>query len=93
MHALSILVPPVCVHSHATYETFSILDSFDFTSLTTSVTFSGASPLRCENISITADQVVEETEDFTITLATGDTAVNLTTASADVRIIDTSGSR
>jgi len=70
----------------------SILDPFDFTSLTTSVTFSAISPLRCVDINITEDQVVEGTEDFTITLATGDTAVNLTTASANIIIEDTSGS-
>ena len=55
------------------------------------MTFFGASPRRCENISITADQVVEGTEDFTIKLATGDTAVILTNSSADVLIWDTSG--
>ena len=71
---------------------FSTLDTSDFTSLTTSVTFSGISPLRCVDISVTEDQVVERTEGFTITLATGDTAVNLTSAAANVLIMDTSGS-
>ena len=86
-----ILVSPVCVHCHV-ITIYSVTDPFDFTSLTTSMTFFGASPLRCENISITADQVVEVTEDFTIKLATGDTAVILTNSSADVLIWDTSGS-
>lgn len=71
---------------------FSTLDSFDFTSLTTSVTFSGASLLRCVDIIIIDDQVIEGTEDFNVTLATGDAALKLTTTSARVIIRDMSGS-
>ena len=47
----------------------------------------------CENISISIDLVVEDTEVFTLSLSTTDSAVSLQLESSPVNILDNSGEK
>jgi len=63
----------------------------DYTAVSSqSVTFSSAPDQMCIPISISDDEVVEETESFAVTLVTGDPVVQLTLSNASVIIIDRS---
>jgi len=52
------------------------------------VTFSSAPDQICIPISITNDEVVEETESFAVTLVSEDPAIGLTLPNASVIIVD-----
>ena len=64
----------------------------DYTAVSSQpVTFSSAPDQICITISISDDEVVEETESFTVTLVTEDPAVLIIQPFASVTIIDSTG--
>ena len=73
---------------------FSYIAPDDYSSIDIAVVFIPDDlPSRnlCENISIATDLVVENTEVFTLSLTTTDSAVNLQLESSPVNITDDSG--
>ena len=47
--------------------------------------------VKCENISIHSDDIIENHEVFTITIATSDRAVDMSLPSSSVTILDSTG--
>ena len=60
----------------------------DYSDVTVELTFDENTIEACVDISITDDDIVEDTEDFNATLATDDSAVMLEPDSAIVNILD-----
>ena len=78
-HLLSLLAVPFYVAPN------------DYTAVSSQpVTFSSGPDQMCIPISISDDEVVEETESFAVTLVSGDPVVQLTLSNASVIIIDRS---
>ena len=68
------------------------IDPDDYTAISSQpVTFSSGPDQICIPISISNDGVVEETESFTVTLVSGDPAVQVTLPNANVTIADSTG--
>ena len=62
--------------------------SSDYTTVSMDLTFNAGSTNQTVMISITGDTVVESTESFTVSLTTGDSAVNLNPSITTVTIQD-----
>ena len=60
----------------------------DYSDVTVELTFDENTTEACVDISIIDDDIVEDTEDFSVTLATDDSAVMLEPDSAIVNILD-----
>ena len=66
----------------------------DYVSISFPVIFvpdSSSSRILCSNISITSDEIVEDTEEFFVTINSSDSNVRIVQPSAPVFIIDNSG--
>ena len=72
------------------YLPLCIIDSMDFTSVTTQLTFqpSQADVPQCEDVPLQEDTILETNESFTVELSTTDPVVILDPQSATVTITD-----
>ena len=63
----------------------------DYDAITEVLIFSASVTRICRNVSSVEDDILEEDEDFTLTLTTTDGSVNLNPDEANVTIIDDDG--
>ena len=76
-----------------TGDLFNIIFSVpgDYTSVSQDLTFSQSSSRECVNVSIENDNELENEEEFSLTLTTGEDRVNLDPNTTIIRITDDDG--
>ena len=75
------------MYPHAPHSPLSEAGS-DYTSVTTNLTFSATTTSQTVMTMTSTDNVLEDDEEFTLSLTTGDSAVTVTTPSATVTLTD-----
>jgi len=70
------------------YFIFAYAANMDFSTTSAVLTFNASTSLRCEQVTITDDTILENSEMFFIQLESTDPAVNITLGSAPVTILD-----